>query len=225
MKYNDAEIYLTSCTHPEYSFLRYIGLDTKKDKNYLGSSIVLKWFINKLGRSYFSKEVLDTVSGSMAECCELEQKYILEHDAVRNQDYLNMNGGKQGISCKDVVMSFDFSVVPSTSVSKDFIKKVMMDVRDNIYFHTFARGQLASQIICILLYGFIKYEQVDFEYSTYSSYGGCSSDAVEEVVSCLSSLGYIDSSGSIISITNKLIESTPDTLGCEDFISTLRGQL
>ena len=223
MQYKDAEIYLTSCTHPDYSFIRYLGLDTKKDKNYLGSSVVLKWFISLIGRSYFKKQILETVSGSMRDCCELEQKYILQHDAVRDPNYLNMNGGKQRLSSGESVISLDFSVNPTTDASKGFIREVLLEVRNNIHFYTFARGQLSSQIISALLYSFFKYGQEGFEYSKYSNYGGCTPEAVEEVVTCLTGIGYIEHTGTTILITSKLIESIPDILGCEDFNSILRG--
>lgn len=212
---------MTKCTHPNYSYLRYIGLDTKKSKDYLGSSLVLKWFISLLGRSSFEKVILDTVSGDMRTCCELEQQYILTYDAVRDPNFLNMNGGRQVRFKEHEELDMDYRVRPVATISQGYINEKVLEVRDGIVYFSFLRGQLASQILSLLIYANLKYQQEDFEYSQYRNYFGCTPEVVDEVVDFLSGRGYIDAKGSQLSITEKLVDSLPLGLSYEDFSSQI----
>ena len=132
MIYKNAEIYMTTCNHPDYRFLKYIGLDTKKDKDYMGSSVVLKWFFNLIGRSYFQKEILDTVTGTMSDCCDVEQSYIVDHNALKDPNYLNMNG-KRPDSNSTREITLDHSVNAISSGSRELMSKILNDIKGSMH--------------------------------------------------------------------------------------------
>ena len=219
--YKDAQIYLTTCTHPKYLDVRYLGLDTKKSPTYYGSSTVLKWIIGNIGKSYFKKEILDTVSGDMATCCALEQIYILEHDAVRNPAYLNMSGGRQRRSTTNNLIDFKYSM-SSGIRAKEFTSEVIEELASRVVNCTFQKNAFANKTICMMAYAFLRYEQTEFEYSVFELYGLGSTDAVEEVLSCLSLLGYVEKYTGSIEIRPEFILKIPENLTHEDFTATLR---
>lgn len=217
MIYKDAEIYLTECIHPDFNHLKYLGLDTKKDPNYLGSSVTLKWWINYLGRRYFTKTVLETITGTMRECCELEQKYILEHNAVKSPNYFNMNGEKLRSSVEDMPISLDYLVKTNSEISADYIRECLGEIRGKVRPYTFARRMLAKNILCILLYGSLKYNQEEFEYNRHSHYGTCRPEDLEEILSALAAEEYLDFDSNSIYIQDKLRENTPVILSPDHF--------
>lgn len=217
MIYKDAEIYLVECTHPDYTHLRYLGLDTKKDPNYLGSSTVGKWWINYLGRRYFRKSILETITGTMGECCALEQKYILQHNAVKSPNYFNMNGERKRSSVEDMPVSLEYVVNPASDVARDYINQCMESIRSNFGLFTASKRLLAKNIVCMLLYGNLKYDQEDFEYNYFGHYGSCRPEDTQEVLSSLSSADLVDFDSINIYIGDKLLEKMPVVITHEHF--------
>ena len=118
-----AQIYLITCSHPDYSDLKYIGLDTKCLDSYMSSSTVVKWHINKLGRKYFHKEILEEVSGTMSEICRVEQEYIRNFNAVKDSSFMNMSGGRQVGSAEELLIDLSWNIQPSHHNSKSFINE------------------------------------------------------------------------------------------------------
>lgn len=220
-RYEIGEIYLTSCTHPSHTNLKYIGLDTKCDPNYIGSSVVLKWWVKFLGRQHFNKTVVCKVSGSMSEMCKVEQEYILRYDAVRNPDFLNMNGGQQGLSAEDYVISMDFHIEPTSQISQGFINSILRGFTEKGIPLSQGRKNVASRVLCVALYGYLKYEQEQFEYSEYKNYCGCDPESVSDVLNLLVGSGWIDVVGGFIVIHDKLIEEIPDGLLYTQFKSVI----
>lgn len=215
--YEDAEIYLTECIHPDFNHLRYIGLDTKCDPNYLGSSVTLKWWINYLGRRYFRKTILERVSGTMKECCKVEQRYILEHNAVKSPNYFNMNGEKQRASIEDTPVSMDYTVRPSTIVASDYIDLCLRDLQYSIKMFSSAKRKLAHNILCTILYGYLKYDQEEFEYCKYTHYGACKPEDTQEVLSALAGREFLDFDSIAITIQDKLVDDLPASVTSEHF--------
>ena len=211
-RYKEAEVYLTYCTHPDYTNLKYVGLDTKCDPNYLGSGVVLKWWIQYLGRQHFSKKILEYVSGTMVEMCAVEQKHILQHDAVRNHNYLNMNGGQQSLSIEKYTISMDFSIVPTSQISQGFIGSILKGFTAEGSPLSQDKKNLASRVLSVALYGYLKYGQEQFEYSKYSNYCGCDSETVSSVIGLLTNHGWIDAAGGFIVIQDKLIDLMPEEM-------------
>ena len=221
-KYNNAQIYITRCNHPEYSDLKYIGLDTKKDPDYLGSSVVLKWWINFIGRSYFYKDVLDKVTGDMNECCKVEQRYMIEHNAVKDSNYLNMNGGTPHMGKDDSQLDMEYLVLSESREMGQLLSGIKHKVMYEIVFLDQSRIQLINSIINLLTLGYLKYGQEDFEYNKYRNYGSCTPQDMQSVLSCLVRLGYIDTTYELITITPKLVELIPLDVDYYDFETTFR---
>jgi hypothetical protein len=215
--FSKAQIYLTTCTHPDFEYVKYIGLDTKCDDNYLGSSAVLKWLIKRVGRSYFKKEILKTVSGSMSELCNVEQSYILSHDAVRDPDYLNLNGGRQVLSVEEMLIDLQWSILPTHKLSKQLIGDVSKSVCKRLKPFTYTKSLLLSRILCMSLYGLLKYNQASFEYSQYCNYGSSKPEHVQEVLSVLAAEGILDSGTDLITITTEFQQNLPEDLSHDHF--------
>lgn len=221
-KYDVAEIYLTTCTHPMYPNLKYVGLDTKCDPYYIGSSVVLKWWVQYLGRQYFKKEVLTHVSGSMEEMCAVEQKYILKYDAIRNSDFLNMNGGQQRLSVEDFVISMEYQVTPTAMAAQSFINGILRGLNSKGVPLPLSKRSLVTRILAVVIYGFLKYDQEQFEYSKYANYCGCDSETVSSIIGLLVSHGWIDAVDGFIEITDKLIEELPEDILHTHFKSVIQ---
>jgi len=215
--FNKAEIYLTTCIHPDFSYLRYIGLDTKCDPSYLGSSVALKWFINKLGRNSFRKEIIEVVSGTMREVCNIEQSYIEKYDAVKDPDFLNMNGVKSKDQSDHSVIDLYWNILPNNSISRKYVSNTVNILKDNIKYFDHARRQLANRVICMVIYGLTKYNQHTFEYSRHTHYGSCKEQDLQDVLVGLSNIGYVDFDYNNIKVTQEIIESLPIGLDYSKF--------
>lgn len=215
--YKDAQIYMTTCRHPDFKHLRYIGLDTKCDPNYLGSSVALKWWINYLGRRFFRKQVLDTVTGSMRRCCEVEQRYILEHDAVKSPNYFNMNGGRRNSLVEDTPISLEYVISPKTPIASDYIDTCLRDLQKSINLFSASKRKVAHNILCVMLYGYLLYEQEEFEYSQYSNYGACTPEDMQSILSALAGRELIDFNSINVLIQDKLVDDLPSTITYEHF--------
>ena len=73
-----AEIYKVQFTVGSRNYI-YIGLDTKCDPNYFGSSLVIYHYERVFGNSLFQKEILEELSNiSYTDLCAIEQKHIRE---------------------------------------------------------------------------------------------------------------------------------------------------
>ena len=73
-----AEIYRVQFDVGSRNYI-YIGLDTKCDPNYFGSSLVIYHYERVFGSSLFEKEILEELSNiSYTDLCSIEQKYIRE---------------------------------------------------------------------------------------------------------------------------------------------------
>tara|TARA_Y100000310_G_scaffold326851_1_gene392326 strand:+ start:2499 stop:3182 length:684 start_codon:yes stop_codon:yes gene_type:complete len=189
--YTKAQIYKTTCTHPDYQNLGYIGLDTKCDPLYLGSSVVLKWWIQRLGRSHFRKEILEEVSGDMAILCNREQDYIEMYEAVSSPDYFNLNGRSRRTVITDNILTMDYVVIPTSHQSQMLIAEIIEQL-SCVVFMTHSKSQTSSRVLSLLAYGHLKYEQGSFEYTQQKHYGSCTDTAFEGILSGLCELGYID---------------------------------
>ena len=208
--YEDAEIYLTSCTHPDYKQIRYLGLDTKKDPNYLGSSVVLKWWIQLLGRRFFKKVILTKVTGTMSHLCSVEQRYILEHDAVKNPFYFNMNGGKARDSIETHPLDLEYSFSPTTDATHSFLNSICQKLGAKGINMSKNSRDFISRVVSLGVYGFLQYEQSEFRYSAYSNYGGLQSAYVNTILSTMVAIEIIDLKGGYIELTQNFIDSIPD---------------
>lgn len=73
-----AEIYKVEFTVGDRDYI-YIGLDTKCDPNYFGSSLVIYHYERVFGDSLFQKEILEELLNiSYTDLCSVEQKHIRE---------------------------------------------------------------------------------------------------------------------------------------------------
>lgn len=223
MKYKDAQIYMTTCTHPDYKFIKYIGLDTKRDPSYIGSSVVLKWFVGLIGKSYFSKTILDTLSGDMSALCELEQTYISKYNAVRDPNFLNMNGVRNMHGVKDMKMNMDYRVTPETSNAKILVKSLFDKYKLSSERNTFTTNLFAMRILNMVIYGYLKYSQTEYEYSLYDNYKLSNREQVDSVISTLNTVGYIEKLSGKIEITQRLVDSISMDISAEDFTIELKG--
>lgn len=220
MIYENAEIYLTKCTHPDFKELRYLGLDTKKDPNYLGSSVALKWWINYLGRRYFKKTILERVTGTMSECCEVEQKYILEHDAISDRNYLNMNGERKRPSITEKPIDLYFVVKPKTSTSQDFVSNHLERLSRVVNKFTLIKRHMAKDILSMVIYGHLKYGQEYFEYNKYSNYGSCRPEDLQDILSGFCGLNILDYTSNDIIINEEFAKKIPSVLDHTHFTVT-----
>ncbi len=215
--YDKAEIYFTTCTHPDFSYLKYIGLDTKCDPNYFGSSVTLKWFINKIGRIYFKKEILQICSGTMREVCRVEQSHIVKHDAVKDPNYLNMSGGIKKDYTEQCVINLDYSIQPTEPSAQDFINGIVKDIGSSIKFYNIGKKQLVRRILSMVTYGYLKYEQESFDYNRFQYYGSCKEEDLQTILAVMANLGILDSGSSTIEITQQFIENIPQETTYRDF--------
>ncbi|SVC59632.1 uncharacterized protein METZ01_LOCUS312486 [marine metagenome] len=87
-----AQIYKVEFTVGSRNYI-YIGLDTKCDPNYFGSSLVIYHYQKVFGNSLFQKEILEELSNiSYTELCAVEQKYIRESKAyAQKNNYYSIN--------------------------------------------------------------------------------------------------------------------------------------
>jgi hypothetical protein len=87
-----AEIYKVEFAVGSKNYI-YIGLDTKCDPNYFGSSLVIYHYQRVFGNSLFQKEILEELSNiSYTELCAIEQKYIRESKAyAQKNNYYSIN--------------------------------------------------------------------------------------------------------------------------------------
>lgn len=205
-KYYTAQVYLIECTHPDYSELKYVGLDTKCDPAYLSSSTVVKWHINKLGRKYFKKSILETTSGTMMEICELEQKYIKMFNSVKDPNFMNMSGGRQVSSAEEMLIDLSWSIQPCHYKAKDFVGELVKECSEGIKPLTHSKRQLVLRILCMCCYGALKYHQHDFEYSQHMHYGTCKPEDTQRILTALSDYGLLDSGLDLIKITDDLLD-------------------
>lgn len=206
--YDKAQIYITRCVHPSFNHLAYIGLDTKCDPNYLGSSVTLKWWINYLGREHFSKEILETVSGNMVEVCKREQFYIDSHNAVVNPNYFNMNGSKT-YDVEDFAVGLDFWVKPETESAKRFLSQLSAQTHKL----TAASLRALKNAVSVMVYGALKYEQTEFEYVEGKIYPYCSHcEDFSEALSALHNLGVVNHGTFSVKLRQEFIDNLPEDI-------------
>lgn len=87
-----AEIYKTTFKVEGREFV-YIGLDTKCNGEYFGSSLIIYHYKRIYGKSIFKKEVLESFAQiSYVNLCTIEQQYIKQYkkDQKKNK-YLSVN--------------------------------------------------------------------------------------------------------------------------------------
>ena len=87
-----AEIYKVEFTVGDRDYI-YIGLDTKCDPNYFGSSLVIYHYERVFGDSLFQKEILEELSDiPYRELCSVEQKHIRESkEFAKKNNYYSIN--------------------------------------------------------------------------------------------------------------------------------------
>lgn len=75
---------------------KYIGVDTKNNKNYYGSGKIIRLALKKYSRTNFTKEILEE-NDDDKYLFEREQYWIDKYDAINNEDFYNIaEGGKGG---------------------------------------------------------------------------------------------------------------------------------
>lgn len=224
--FENAEIYLTVCTHPDFKDLKYIGLDTKKDPKYLGSSVVLKWFIKYLGRKHFRKTVLSKVTGGMEACCLEEQRLIEKHNAVNDPSYLNMSGKRYFKSSEDRNIDMNIIVRPTHQESSKFSKSIQDRVKEySSLMMNFSRATLIDNIVCMLCYGFICYGQSEFFFDKYKHYGSCTSSDLSDILDALESLDLIAVESDHIILTDYMMSLFPEDIDTNHFTTKFRSTL
>jgi hypothetical protein len=80
---------------------KYIGMCTRSDNNYLGSGALLKKAIKKYGKENFERHILYETN-NFEDLCEKEKQFIIDYDAVNNDEYYNIADGGHGGSPKTV---------------------------------------------------------------------------------------------------------------------------
>ena len=86
-------IYLTT---NQINGMKYIGKHYGElDDSYLGSGVLLRKEIDRLGKENFTKSIL-FVSKDEKENCKKEQEYITLYNAVYNPLFYNIHVGGQG---------------------------------------------------------------------------------------------------------------------------------
>lgn len=214
-KYYQGVIYLTKCTHRRHKNLRYVGLDTKGpqgDPAYLGSSVVLKWWMARLGRQFFEKEILEEVEGTMTELCRIEQGYIEKFDAVNSTDFFNMNGQRQSAPAETHLINLLFDIRPINPVAQEYVSSVK-EVLQNRFGGLYQdQLRLVSAVVSMCLYGYLRYEQEEFEYDVYATYYNCQAEEVQRVLNMLVAIQAVDVKGCMISPTDQLIDQMPEEL-------------
>ena len=87
-----AQIYKVEFTVGSTNYI-YIGLDTKCDPNYFGSSLVIYHYERVFGDSLFQKEILEELSDiPYRELCSVEQKHIRESkEFAKKNNYYSIN--------------------------------------------------------------------------------------------------------------------------------------
>lgn len=83
------------CTTNIINGKKYIGKDSRGDKYYLGSGILLNKAIKKYGRENFKKEIL-AETNCMIMLGELEEYYIDYFNAVKSDLFYNITKGGTG---------------------------------------------------------------------------------------------------------------------------------
>jgi hypothetical protein len=75
---------------------KYIGVDSKNDKNYFGSGKAIKLALKKYGTKNFTKEILEE-NYDINYLFEREKYYINKFDAINSNEFYNIaEGGKGG---------------------------------------------------------------------------------------------------------------------------------
>lgn len=76
---------------------KYIGQHTTStiDDSYIGSGKTLKKAVKKYGKENFKREILD-FANTKEELDEMEKRYIQQFDAVKNNNFYNINEGGVG---------------------------------------------------------------------------------------------------------------------------------
>jgi len=96
-----AQIYQVEFSVGDINYI-YIGLDTKCDPEYFGSSLVIYHYQKVFGKSLFKKTILEDLTDiSMTDLCSIEQRYIKEskkHAKSSNQHSINYTGQNRGDS-------------------------------------------------------------------------------------------------------------------------------
>ena len=90
-----AQIYKVEFKISEKNYI-YIGLDTKCDPNYFGSSLIIYHYQRIFGDKIFDKSILEELTNiSHNDLCAIEQKYIKEsknNSKKNNQHSINYTG-------------------------------------------------------------------------------------------------------------------------------------
>lgn len=74
---------------------KYIGVDTKDKKSYLGSGIIIKESIKKYGKNNFTKEIIES-NDDIQYLFEREKYWIQYYNAVDSSDFYNISEGGKG---------------------------------------------------------------------------------------------------------------------------------
>ena len=186
MIYN-AQIYLTRCHHPSFEDVRYLGLDTKRNPDYLGSSAALKWMIAYVGREYFTKDILEEVTGTMSEICNIEQSYFQEYSCVADPRFLNRSGRS---SYEIPIVGMETTAKPHNPEMKELTQRLCDDI-----FHerTSINNMImiCRKVINLAVYAKIKYNQLYIPLTFQKFYCSCSAEDINDILLSMESLNII----------------------------------
>lgn len=90
-------IYITYCFHPDKFLFGYIGSHCCNNDNYLGSGSLLNFYIQKFGRKYFKRYVLEQLhNNSRSEVLSREQYWINLFNAEQSEMFFNQRSFTSG---------------------------------------------------------------------------------------------------------------------------------
>tara|TARA_R100000963_G_C4565602_1_gene52583 strand:- start:5 stop:358 length:354 start_codon:yes stop_codon:yes gene_type:complete len=104
-----AEIYKISFEVAGKNFI-YIGLDTKSNPNYFGSSLIIYHYKRIYGKEIFTKELLESLNNiTYVNLCAIEQQYIKEYKKdQKNNNYYSVNYTGENKANLNTWQWFDF---------------------------------------------------------------------------------------------------------------------
>jgi hypothetical protein len=127
-----------------------------------------------------------------------------------------MNGGRTMIENGNAV-DIDTLLVPTSSSASHYVADLCIEIGNTVPLFSTGKRQFAMRLVCMLVYGYVKYDQESFDYNVHETYGVCQSDEVSEILNSAVSAGIIDLAGGEIFITEKTIDSIPDGINSLGF--------
>ena len=121
-----AQIYQVEFSVGDINYI-YIGLDTKCDPEYFGSSLVIYHYQKVFGNSLFKKTILEDLTDiSMTDLCSIEQRYIKEskrRSKSNNRHSINYTGQNR----RDSSPPLDIPIIGKAIIKE--AKKIGLELR------------------------------------------------------------------------------------------------